>query len=313
MNDTRTCTWLDRPFRFKRANRRATLEHRTDRARPNALSAQPEKVSTVTLATESAALQVTTVGASRVSFAAAMRPTIRGNEKMPVRTFASTVKDFILRRSGSTPVHSLLPQGTGPRQRIAPHPGGGGVTQRGWHFLRTYSGRPETTWGLAEQPPQPQQETRWCLGGHRSNRILSLPAVLFIVHFHRGGYESLFTFFLDQPFQGERTRLYYTNLPNTHRRTGWVCLGDPNLLDDLVNRTAAARDPATKMRLVIDAFWESHFGTHLNERFQEGRTLHPYLRDLATWERASRRQPGFIHTVPWRFAGTVGQKFLQRS
>ena len=178
---------------------------------------------------------------------------------MTIRTFTSTAKDRILRKFDFTRVHSPLPRATGPRL-ILPYSSGGGGTKSGWRFLETYNGPPGTTWGLAEQLPQ-LQETRWRLGGHRSNRILSLPGVLFIVRFHRGGYEELYTFFLDKPFQGISTRLYYTNLPNTHRRTGWVCLGHPNMLDDLVNRTAAARDSTTKMRLLIDAFWESHFGT----------------------------------------------------
>lgn len=83
-------------------------------------------------------------------------------------------------------------------------------------------------WVFAEQASK-VRKTKWHLGGRRTDRVLSLPRMLFLIRFYRGVFEKCFLFFLRDPYQGRTTELYHTILPN-QGDNGWVCMGGNQFL-----------------------------------------------------------------------------------
>ena len=152
-------------------------------------------------------------------------------------------------------------------------------------------------WVFTEQRPL-VLSTKWHLGRH-SDRVLSLPRMLFLVLFYRGGYEACFAFFLRRPYTGSSTELYHTILPNQWDN-GRVCIGGNDQRDELIRATGLRGSDRSKVAVVLDWYWnKTHFGDHYIERLHRAAVLHRDLRSLASWERASRLRPKFIEHVPW--------------
>ena len=131
--------------------------------------------------------------------------------------------------------------------------------------------------------------------------------MIFFVCLFRGGFENLYGFFLKERYAGVLSVLYHSILPNSDN-SGWVCMGTGATRDVITLETLCHANLDAKVNVVLTAFWqESHFNEDLMERFtQHAPFLHLDLSSIATWERASRLRPGFIHAVPWEFATTSG-------
>ena len=159
---------------------------------------------------------------------------------------------------------------------------------------------------LAVQEPR-VRTTKWHLGGHHHDRVLSMPWMIFFICFFRGGFERLYVFFLKERYSGRLTLLYHSILPNSDN-SGWVCMGTGATRDSITRATLRHTSPDAKVASVLTAFWQgSHFNEDFMERFtQHAPFLHLDLSSIAAWERASRRRPGFIHAVPWQLATTAG-------
>ena len=164
---------------------------------------------------------------------------------------------------------------------------------------------------LVEQPAQ-LRRTKWNVNGRCADYVVSLPYMLFIVRLYRGAFEEILSFFLDGPYRGEDTPLYHTVLPNTFE-SGSVCIGNSVSHDQLTRETVRLDSAVAKADAVLDWFWNrTHFTNHMMERLiVAGASLHTALASPAAWEGASRRNPGFIRSITWDFAGTVSD-FLKR-
>ena len=159
---------------------------------------------------------------------------------------------------------------------------------------------------LAIQEPR-VRTTKWHLGGHHHDRVLSMPRMLFFVCLFRGGFDNLYAFILKETYQGPASWLHHSILPNSDN-SGWVCMGNGNTRDAITQETLSHPTLSDKVDAVLTAFWQgSYFNEDLLSRFtQHAPFLHTYLSSIAAWERASRVRPGFIHDVPWEFATTAG-------
>jgi hypothetical protein len=161
---------------------------------------------------------------------------------------------------------------------------------------------------LAQQEPQ-VRETKWHLG-QCSDRVLSFPRMLFAILLERGVFENLYAYFLCEPYSGLATRLHHSILPNSND-SGWVCVGTKSDRDALMRLTAGLPGVEEKTEAVLANFWDTQFNDHVIQRLTErGPRLDPNLASLASWESASRRDPGFVNRVPWEFAAMAGA-FLQ--
>lgn len=158
---------------------------------------------------------------------------------------------------------------------------------------------------FAEQEPQ-IRPTKWCLGGHGRDFVLSFPRMLFGIRFLRGAYQNLFAVYLKAPFAGQATPLYQTILPNAND-TAWVCLGDESTKDQIMEETYFAEGWPAKIEIVLKYFWtQTAWNDHVIHRFRDrAPRIHPNLRNLLTWERASRHDPNFVLHCDWQPLGTL--------
>ena len=158
---------------------------------------------------------------------------------------------------------------------------------------------------FVEQEPQ-IRPTKWCLGDHGRDYVLSHPRMLFGIRFLRGAYQNLFAVYLKAPFTGPETPLFQTILPNT-ADTGWVCLGDESTKDQVMAETYTAEGWPAKIEIVLDWFWNrTAWNDHVIHRFRDrAPRIHPNLRNLLTWERATRQGPNFVFRCGWQPLGTL--------
>lgn len=167
----------------------------------------------------------------------------------------------------------------------------------------TRAAGPDRTVLLIEQEPQVRR-TRWLLGGRAQERSLSMPRLLFPIVFWRQQWEKTCAFVLAHPCQGPEVMLYRFPLPNIFS-SGKVCVGGVSE-ERLALGTRAATGWDAKAQVVLEDFWSTYFNDHLIDHLHSGApAVHPALASLASWERASRTQPNFVHHCTWAPMATV--------
>lgn len=171
---------------------------------------------------------------------------------------------------------------------------------------------------VIEMPPGPRQ-VRWINptsrvpfgpGARYETRHLSFPWVVLVIIFVNGELSNWQqAFFRPAPIASLDDELYYTNLLNVacgYEQESWVCL--VNLTASLGGLTWEAR-----VGTVTDHFWHASFNrsaeTYENNSFWgNARTIDRRFESAETWEAATREDPYFALTVPWRRAPrTVGE------
>ncbi len=175
---------------------------------------------------------------------------------------------------------------------------------------------------VLEIPPH-CRTVRWISGdhdnreGHRADgvkpsgtryetRFLSFPWVVILFSTEGGhvtGHQELF--YRAEPMRPGSTELFHSNMCNVAKGYGWkawLCLQylrakqttQAGLADEVIHHAFnAAFNRSSEIN-------EGNSGWNAKMRKLDGR-----LKDLKTWEQASKREPGFILGVPWPSAKTT--------
>lgn len=160
-----------------------------------------------------------------------------------------------------------------------------------------------TTVTVLELPPR-VRAIHFVAGGMMHEFRVSLPYQFFVLEFTqwiRWTFSSAHAFYRTSPLQGPESMLYRCNLPNM-LHADQVCMGDTA---DLAQNVSRATSPSDFARAFLSDFWNRPFSNEALTPFRESATLHPAFESLASWEAASRRDPGFVLRVPWTPVGTL--------
>jgi hypothetical protein len=143
-------------------------------------------------------------------------------------------------------------------------------------------------------------------GGLRTHAVaLSLPYTVIVLDLSTWngtyGFRGAYALYRTQPLSSTNDLLYRCNLPNILFGEQ-VCMGDTA---DLQRALFSAPSLLACAQAFLADFWGRPFSDHALWHFRDSHRLHPAFGSLASWQDASRRDPGFILRVPWEPVGTL--------
>jgi hypothetical protein len=118
---------------------------------------------------------------------------------------------------------------------------------------------------------------------------LAFPYVVFLLVFERGRLQSQYTSYRNRPLESLGDRLCLPNLSNMDGLG--VCTGfGGHRVDGLAARVSE----------VISHFWASEFNNDLKANFDSYSRREETLKNFATWEKNSKKNPLFVLDIDWR-------------
>ena len=180
------------------------------------------------------------------------------------------------------------------------------IFPRGCRFCYT---RGSSTIVVIEQDPQVR--TLSLSPGLLSNRrsgydpkrvSLSLPFVVFLVHFRGGDFNGLYSGWKTRPLRSTSDMLGRPVLPNVHENLN-ICLGSVNGLvgGSIVDQTEA----------VLNHYWSSTFNTDLSDYWSSKHQLSHHFRSVQSWSDASEQDPTFILQVELETSGRTMDRLIE--
>lgn len=150
----------------------------------------------------------------------------------------------------------------------------------------------------------------YAAGGVTHAFRLSFPHIVFCLIFScwlRVRLDEARAFYRTAPLWGDASTLSQCNMPNLLYGNR-ICMGDTTALACDIARAITPEDYA---QAFLTDYWSKPFSNEALGAFHQSASLHPAFTSLASWEAASRRDPGFVLGIPWTQVTTLGDQVRQ--